>query len=248
VDEVTQLVSRSFYERHNRFQCDYFEGPPKKTMVPAASPYLERHIDEALACAGAAPGERVLEVGCGMGRYTIPLAARGVRVEGLDLSPVLIDRLREYGGDALKIPLHVGDVMRPPRELEDAFDVVLGFFMLHHVHDLRASFAGLAGLVKPGGRLVFVEPNPFNPLYYVQVALTPGMKWRAERGLTRMRRDVIFDACHRAGLDACELSRFGFFPPTVANLPAGRAVERVLERVPIWRAALPFQLFKAHRP
>lgn len=245
---MTQPARSDTYDRHNRFQCDYFEGPPKKTMVPRASPYLERHIDEALSFGQVRSTDRVLDVGCGMGRYTIPLAERGIRVEGADISAVLLDRLREYGGGRLQIPLHVTDVARPPAKFDGAFDVVLGFFVLHHVHDLPPSFVGMARMLKPGGRLVFLEPNPYNPLYYAQIAGTPGMKWQAERGMVRMRPSVIFRACEQAGLTGCELRRFGFFPPMLANRSAGRAVERVLERVPVWRAALPFQLFKAHRP
>lgn len=245
---ISHQAGESFYHRHNRYQCDYFEGPPKKTMVPQASPYLTRHIDEALAAAQVTPSDRIIEVGCGMGRYTIPLAERGLRVEGLDMSAVLLDRLREYGGERLGVPLHALDVMQPPPEFEGAFDVVIGFFVLHHIHDLVPSFAGMARMVKPGGRLVFVEPNPFNPLYYVQIAVTPGMRWKGERGILHMRRGVIANACARAGLVDYSLRRFGFFPPVIANRPAGRAAERVLERVPVWRPALPFQLFSARRP
>ena len=238
----------SFYDRHNRFQCDYFEGAPKKTMVPKPSPYLDRHIDEALAAGQVTRADRILEVGCGMGRYTIPLAERGFRVEGLDMSAVLLDRLKDYGGGRLNVPLHAVDIMNPPAHFDGAFDVVMGFFVLHHIHDLIPSFAGMARALKPGGRLVFVEPNPFNPLFYVQIAITPGMRWQGERGIINMRRDVIADACSRAGLTGYGLRRFGFFPPMIANRPAGRSVERVLERVPIWRPALPFQLFTARRP
>ena len=246
---VMSTTTDSFYDRHNRYQCDYFEGGPKKTMVPkASSPYLDRHIDEALAAAQVTREDRILEVGCGMGRYTIPLAERGFRVEGLDMSAVLLERLRDYGGGRLNVPLHAVDVMRPPSHFEGAFDVVMGFFVLHHIHDLIPSFAGMARVLKPGGRLVFLEPNPYNPLYYVQIAITPGMRWQGERGIVHMRRRVIADACARAGLSAYGLRRFGFFPPIVANRPAGRAVERVLERVPVWRSALPFQLFTARRP
>lgn len=238
----------SSYERHNRFQCDYFEGVPKKTMVPKASPYLDRHIDEVLAAAHVTKADRILDVGCGMGRYTIPLAERGFRVEGLDISAVLLERLRQYGGARLNVPLHAADVVRPPAEFEGAFDVILGFFVLHHIHDLPPSFQGMARMLKPGGRLAFVEPNPFNPLYYAQIAITPGMRWRGERGIMQMRRHVIADACRQAGLTDFGLRRFGFFPPFVTNRPAGRAVERVLERVPVWRPALPTQLFTARRP
>lgn len=238
----------SRFELHNRFQREYFEGPPKKTMVPRSSAYLEGHITRALAMASVGPADRVLEVGCGMGRYTLPLAARGVRVEGHDLSPVLLERLQSYAGGRHDIPLHCGDILAPPAEFDGAFDAILGFFVLHHVHDLPRSIQAMARLLRPGGRMVFVEPNPFSPLYYLQIAITPRMRWAAERGMTRMRRGVLFDAFERAGLDNCELARSGFFPPFVANRPWGGAAERVLERVPLWRGALPTVYFKARRP
>jgi len=245
---VMPVTDQSFYDQHNRFQCDYFEGGPKKTMVPRASPYLERHIDEALIAGQITKSDRIIDVGCGMGRYTLLMAERGLRVEGLDMSAVLIDRLREYGGARLNVPLHVADVINPPQELIGAYDVVIGYFVLHHIHDLPPSFAGMTRMLKPGGRMVFVEPNPYNPLYYVQIAITPGMRWQGERGIVNMRRRVIRDACERAGLVDFELRRFGFFPPFITNKPAGRAVERVLERLPVWRPALPTQLFTARRP
>ena len=53
-------------------------------MVPRDTPCLQRHVDELLRFASVSASDRVLEVGCGMGRYTLLLAERGVRVEGLD--------------------------------------------------------------------------------------------------------------------------------------------------------------------
>ena len=232
---------------HNEYQRSYFEGTLKKTMIPAATPYLQRHVEEALRSVEVKPQDRVLEVGCGMGRYTLLLAEKGVRVEGLDLAPALLERMREYNGDRYNIPLHCADMVSPPKELEGVFDVVIGFFVLHHVHDLDPCFAAMARLLRPGGRMIFVEPNPYNPLYYLQILLTPRMTWKAERGMLRMRRSVLFDTFERAGLQAPSLTRFGFFPPFLANRPWGRALESALERVPAWRGLLPFQLFKCKR-
>ena len=93
-------------EQHNRRQRQYFEQTWKRTMQPAGTPYLRRQADEVMRFAGVAAGQHVLEVGCGEGRYTLLLAERGVRVEGLDLSPVLLDRLREHDGGRYNIPLH----------------------------------------------------------------------------------------------------------------------------------------------
>lgn len=233
---------------HNRVQRAYFEGRPKPRMVPVDTPYLRRQADRLVDVAGLEPGARVLDVGCGMGRYTIPLADRGFAMEGLDLSPVLLEALRAYDGGRDRIAVHVADVADPPEGLRGRFDAVIGFFALHHVHDLEACFQGMTQLVKPGGSIAFLEPNPLNPLYYVQMAVTPGMSWEGDGGLVRMRPRRVFGAMRAAGLTPTSVTRFGFLPPFAANTRVGTAAERRLERVRLWRAALPFQVFVARAP
>ncbi|MDO8671693.1 MAG: methyltransferase domain-containing protein, partial [Dehalococcoidia bacterium] len=129
-----------------------------------------------------------------------------------------------------------------------SFDLVLGFFVLHHLYALDDSIAAIARLVKSGGRMVFLEPNPFNPLYYVQMMVTPGMMWRGDGGIVRMRPSLVFRAMKGAGLEQVRMTRFGFFPPFAANQQWGPRLEAVLERVPVWNPFLPFQLFAAERP
>ena len=51
-------------------------------MRPSPSFYVERQVDALVRFAELSEGERILDVGCGMGRYTFPLAERGLRVEG----------------------------------------------------------------------------------------------------------------------------------------------------------------------
>jgi 2-polyprenyl-3-methyl-5-hydroxy-6-metoxy-1,4-benzoquinol methylase len=241
---VPDLAGR---ELHNRDQQRYFGRFVKPTMVPGSSAYLERHLDEVLQEARLAPGDRILEVGCGMGRYTLSLARRGYRVEGMDISQYLLDRLAEYNSGQAALPLHCMDVVAAPAEWAGTFDAVIALFTLHHVHDIEACLSAMARLTRPGGSVVLLEPNPFNPLYYLQIAFTRGMRWRSERGLLRMRPSVLLPALARAGLQDARLRRFGFFPPQVANRPGARRFERTLEAVPAWRVALPFQLFSAGR-
>ncbi len=237
-----RVLSGADIDRHNASQRRYFEQTPKPTMVPSDTPYLNRHVDELLAAAEIGPDDRVLEIGCGMGRYTLVIADRGVQVEGLDISRVLLDRLNDYAGERRKIPLHHADILEPPSELLGEFDAVIGFFALHHVHDVAGSLRSMARLLRPGGRMAFCEPNPFNPLYYVQIATRPGMTWAGDGGIVNIRRRPLCRALASAGIGDLFWRRFGFFPPFLANSRIA-PLERPLESFPLWRAALPFQLF-----
>jgi SAM-dependent methyltransferase len=232
---------------HNTRQRTYFEGGLKRTMVPVDSRYLQRHVDALVRFGGISTHHRILEVGCGMGRYTLLLASRGFRVEGLDLSPVLIEKLRTYGGRSFDVPLYAADIEHPPAELAGSFDVVVALFALHHMEDLPGAFRAMRGLLKPGGRVVFLEPNPYNPLFYLQMLTTPGMSWAGDKGLLKMRRRLLFDGLREAGFESPEMMRFGFLPPFAVNAHLGGRLEAVLERMPFWRPLLPFQLFRARR-
>lgn len=228
---------------HNAYQRGYFENADHVTLTREDSPYLRRHVRHIMEFANIKPGDRVLEVGCGLGRYTFILAELGVKVEGLDLSPQLVAKLDEINAGRYDIPLHGLDLVEAPPEMYGAYDAVIGFFVLHHVHDLDSCFDVAARLVRPGGRVAFVEPNPLNPLYYVQITLTPEMRWKGEKGIFKMHDRILHPVMERAGLDDIDTRRFGFLPPFVTNLPFGEKLESVLESVPVWERALPFQLF-----
>jgi SAM-dependent methyltransferase len=160
----------------------------------------------------------------------------------------LLDKLVAYNGGRFDIPLHPADVADPPRALVGEFDAVVGFFALHHMHDLDACYAGMAQLVRPGGTVVFVEPNPFNPAYYAQILLSPRMRWRAERGILRMRRRLIFRAMTAAGLVGPQLVRFGLFPPLLAERTWTGGIEQAAEAALSPTPCLAFQIFSARRP
>jgi SAM-dependent methyltransferase len=235
------------FQDHNDVQRRYFSSTFKKTMVPGETPYLMRQVREVIRHAGVQPGDRVLDVGCGMGRYTLLLAGLGFKVEGLDLAPVLLERLQNYNAGRYEIPLHAGDLLEHADRLANRFDAVVGFFALHHFHALDESFQAMARIVRPGGRIVFLEPNPYNPAYYMQILITPRITWEGERGLLQMRRSRMFSAMTKAGLHDPRVMRFGLFPPALANRTWTRPVEAVGEAALAWTPCLAFQIFSASR-
>ncbi len=232
---------------HNRYQREYYEYTDKRTLRPTGAPYIQRHVDRLIGAARLAPGHAILEVGCGRGKYTMPLLDRGFRLTALDLSPELLQHLRA-AAVGRHLDLVLADAADADQHLGDRFDRVVGFFMLHHVHDLDLVFRGIARVLKPGGTIAFLEPVARNPLYYLQIAASPHMTWKAERGLINMRSSVVHQAMRRQRFVNCRTESFGLFPPMITNTSIGRYVEDVLQDRRATRLAHAFQIFSATLP
>lgn len=126
--------------------------------------FFAEHLDEgAPAEAGLAarllelsPGAEVLDLACGHGRMAGHLAARGMRVTGLDSSPVFLDRARS---DARAAGADIAYVEGDMRELPwtERFDAVLSWFTAYGYFDdagNRRVLAEVARALRPGGRFV----------------------------------------------------------------------------------------------
>jgi SAM-dependent methyltransferase len=103
-----------------------------------------------------APGARIADVPCGEGRLALALAARGYAVTGVDLSPPVLEEARAA---ARKRGLTVRLEQRDMRDLPwpAAFDHAFCFGNSFGYFDDEGNLAflrALAGLLKPGGRLV----------------------------------------------------------------------------------------------
>jgi hypothetical protein len=76
----------------------------------------------------------------------------------------------------------------------------------------------------------------------------PGMSWRGDKGMAKMRPAIVFDAMRNAGLERPALSRFGFLPAFVVDRPWGSRLDLAIERLPLPDVFHAFQIFKGYRP
>jgi len=244
-------------ESHNRYQRRYYARPERvrSRMAARPTPYARRHAAAMCDALDLAPGSHLLELGCGMGRFSRLLAEVGHRVTAVDLSPDLIAELRqaadrsEWGRRVHAVCADSGDLTATltelPAEHAGPVDAAVGFFFLHHLPKLGPTFESAAAAVRPGGGVAFCEPNADYAPYYAQILLTPGMTWKGERGVARMRRGVVLPALRDAGFRDARLDTYGLFPPFLYDRPLGRRVEALLEHLPGPKA---FALFHAARP
>ena len=101
--------------------------------------------EDALGRVGLEPGQRVLDVGCGVGAFLRLVAARGARAYGLDASTALLDVARRRVPDA---DLRLGDMEALPYE-NDVFDLVCGFNSFFFANDIVAAVREAGRVAKP---------------------------------------------------------------------------------------------------
>jgi ubiquinone/menaquinone biosynthesis C-methylase UbiE len=133
--------------------CYSFDNPLRRLF----------HDPERLLGPYVKPGMTVVDIGCGMGYFTIGLA-KLVGPEGkviaVDLQQKMLDALgrrAKRAGMAGRIVLH--RCRKESLGIEKPVDFVLVFWMAHEVPDTPRFFGEIFTLLKTGGRLLLVEPK-----------------------------------------------------------------------------------------
>ena len=106
--------------------------------------YVQRH---------AAPGAKILDLGCGSGLVSIALHDLGYRVVSCDVSQAMLDQVAESRGDR-EFELRVGSGFEIPAA-DGEFDLVLSRMMIQHFVDWPAILAEKARVVREGGIVLF---------------------------------------------------------------------------------------------
>lgn len=126
-----------------------------------------------------APGERILDLGCGDGALTRALVEAGAQVVGVDASADMVAASKALGIDARVMDAAALDFSRE-------FDAVFSNAALHWMVDAEAVLAGVARALKPGGRFV-AEQGGMGNVAAIRTALVAVL---AEEGVATTLHDV----------------------------------------------------------
>jgi SAM-dependent methyltransferase len=105
-------------------------------------------------------GAKVLDVACGTGNVSLPLARRGARVTGVDIAPNLLAQARERArAEGLEISFEEGDAEQLPYP-DSAFDAVITMFGAMFAPQPERVVAECARVLKVGGQLAMANFTP----------------------------------------------------------------------------------------
>lgn len=141
VEEAYDRLARSYERREGNPYCEHLEFPAMEDLLPNVT------------------GTRVLDAGCGHGRYAELLVEQGADVVAVDENAEMIDRARRRIGD--RAAVRRADITDPLEFADDGeFDGVISGLSLHYVEDWRVPFTEFARVLRPGGFLVFSAHHP----------------------------------------------------------------------------------------
>jgi SAM-dependent methyltransferase len=127
--------------------------------------------------------------------------------------------------------------------------MIYGSSILHHL-DLDAALAELFRILRPGGHIVFAEPNLLNPQNALTFYMLP-RRWAGlspnEMAFTRFKVRRILE---RVGFVDVSSEPYDFLYPIVPAPIVGLVdwMSRLLERVPLLREIAGSQIIRARRP
>ncbi len=124
----------------------------------------ERDLDRILGLLDLqiAPADVVLDIGCGVGRLSRPLAGRARHVYAVDISSEMLDRARQHHRDISNVEWLLGDG-RSLRPVDDAaVDACVSHVVFQHIPDPQITLgyvAEMGRVLKPGGWAAFQVSN-----------------------------------------------------------------------------------------
>jgi SAM-dependent methyltransferase len=181
-------------------------------------------------------GCHVLEVGCGTGLLTEALAEAGFDVLALDVSPDLLARAAARTSRFPNVMVSVQDACSTALKAASV-DAVVGISVLHHL-ELARALVEFRRVLRPGGRLLFSEPNMANPIILAQKNI-PWLKRLVgdSPDETAFLRSQVTRALRSAGFEPRRVEPFDFLHPATPDVLVGliERLSRGLERVPVLR-------------
>lgn len=180
-------------------------------------------------------GRSALDVGCGAGLMTEPLARMGAATTGIDAAPENIAAARKHAAAGnLAIDYRATSVEELART-GARYDIITCLEVVEHVADRDSFFAALASLLAPGGLVIFSTPNRTPASWAVLIGAAEILTRQIPRGAHDWQRFMqpaeLTEALAHAGLTVTQTQGLTWRPGTGFTLGPDTSVDYFLTAI-----------------
>ena len=217
--------------------ADWWDPSGSSAMLHKLNPVRLRYIRSAIdghwlgeeSSFRPLTGKRALDVGCGAGLLSEPLARLGATVTALDAAQENIAIARAH---AERQGLLIDYRATPVEQLDsEGFDLVTSMEVIEHVTDPAAFVGALAAKLAPGGLLILSTPNrtPLSRLAMISIGESIGGIPKGTHDWDKfLTPEELTDMLVKAGLEVTDVTGLSFDPRKGFTLSSNKAINYLL--------------------
>jgi len=204
-----------------------------KTMKPREAELPKRKLSFISEFATAE--STILDIGCGNGEYSIPLAKRTMKVYAIDISDKMLKEIqaRAESENIRNIETMNADAKNPHFK-DGSFDVVFSYSTLYHIDDLDQTFKEIRRVLKKDGMFIFdmINKNSLGGVYYKKKYQIPQF-FRSENEIELFTKRNRLKVIRRHYFEL--IPRFKIFIWVLNLKLGGRTLDEIISSLPFLR-------------